>query len=72
MKGNKMKTVKMTEEAWEALAYIKINLKLKTLSDAVISVIHTAIVNIYNEMQPGDPEPKEIKELEKIIKWKRP
>ena len=67
-----MKTIKIKEEAWQALAYIKVNMKLKTLSDAVISVIHTAIINIYNEMKPGDPEPKEIKELEKIIKWKKP
>lgn len=67
-----MKTIKIKEEAWKALSYIKTNLGLKTFSDAVLSVVHTAIVNIYNEMEPGEQEPKEIKELEKIIGWKRP
>lgn len=67
-----MKTLKINEDAWKALTILKAQLGLKTYSEAIISVIHTAIVNIYETLEPGEKEPKEITELEKAIRWKKP
>lgn len=67
-----MKTIKIQEKTWKGLAVLKAQMGLKTYSEAIESILHTAIVNMYLDMKPGEKEPKEIKELEKAMKWKRP
>lgn len=67
-----MKTIKIEEKTWKGLRLLKAQLNLKTYSETIESVLHTAIVNMYMNMEPGEKEPKEIKELEKAMGWKRP
>lgn len=65
-----MKKITITNRAYKGLKILKEELSLKNESEAIISVIHTAISIMY--IDNYKPENPAIRKLEKAIGWKIP